>query len=421
MGVLRLEAGSLADMKLTGRTNDAAHEQSLAFFAMYGDLFGMSTPERELQLLGVSADNYGARHVEYVQLYKGVPVFGALMQVHFNKTGDLTDVNGVFIPKIGLDAVPVLSADAAAGQTIAAVARQQDAEGNPAQRMKERSGAYVRYEDVTGGLAQDGLVTASFVPQSGDLTFYMRQSYAYGYGTIYTVRVSTNTQTTHDDFTTIQTYQEADFTAAYHQFNVDLDAYSGQAIYVAFVMEQDDGDNWYLDDIASTTTCVPVSGGMLVGNVTSADTGAGLNGATVASQEYVTVTAAANYVTDVQTPTIVADAVVVQDFALTTINYTLTMHLVGSGVISPEVGAHSYISGTVVDLSATPSADWQFDGWSGDLISADNPTVLAMDGHKEVTAAFTLTVSDTGGLMDSDTVAITVTEHQIFLPLVLRN
>ncbi len=70
--------------------------------------------------------------------------------------------------------------------------------------------------------------------------------------------------------------------------------------------------------------------------------------------------------------------------------YTLTMGLVGSGVITPAVGAHSYLSGAVVSLSASPAVGWQFAGWSGDLESDANPTSLLMNGQKAVTATFTL-------------------------------
>ncbi len=71
--------------------------------------------------------------------------------------------------------------------------------------------------------------------------------------------------------------------------------------------------------------------------------------------------------------------------------YTLTMHLMGSGVITPRMGAHVYLSGTLVNLSAKPSPSWQFAGWTGDLTGAENPTTLTMDGHKAITATFTHT------------------------------
>ncbi len=281
--------------------------------------------------------------------------------------------------------------------------------------------AYVQYENVANGLAQDWLVTPRFTPRNGSaLTFTMRQSFAPDLDTTYTIRVSTGSQTTHADFAIVKTYREPDLGTSYQPYNVSLSAYAGQAIYVAFVMEQDNGDNWHLDDVTVTPgACNAVSGGMLVGNVAVGNTGAGVNGATVASQDYVSITtvsraaaddpalddgfyslfvpftgahpftaAALNYTTDVQTPTIAAEAITVQDFVLGAIDHTLTLHLAGSGVITPDVGAHSYLSGTLVDLSAAPADGWQFDGWSGDLTGADNPAALMMDAHKEVTATF---------------------------------
>ncbi len=69
--------------------------------------------------------------------------------------------------------------------------------------------------------------------------------------------------------------------------------------------------------------------------------------------------------------------------------YTLTMCMVGSGVVTPAVGAHSYLAGAEVELSATPAPGWQFDGWSGATLLL-NPTRVVMSTHKTVTATFTL-------------------------------
>jgi len=35
---------------------------------------------------------------------------------------------------------------------------------------------------------------------------------------------------------------------------IDLSAYDGDQIYIAFVMEQNDGDNWFIDDVNVTGT-----------------------------------------------------------------------------------------------------------------------------------------------------------------------
>ena len=111
--------------------------------------------------------------------------------------------------------------------------------------------AYVSYENVSGGNAEDWLVTAQFTPTAATniLTFKQRQAFSSDYGTTYTIRVSTASQTTHADFTTIDTQSESDFGLVYSTHNVDLSAYNGMPIYVAFVMDQDDGDSWYVDDV----------------------------------------------------------------------------------------------------------------------------------------------------------------------------
>ncbi|MCB9360012.1 MAG: choice-of-anchor J domain-containing protein [Flavobacteriales bacterium] len=111
--------------------------------------------------------------------------------------------------------------------------------------------AYINYENVTGGNAQDWLVTSQ-VNLSGNgnkLDFYMRQGYASDYGSIYTIRVSTLSQTNISDFTIIKTWNETDFGTTYGFQSVDLSAYDGQNVYIAFVMENDDGDSWRIDDI----------------------------------------------------------------------------------------------------------------------------------------------------------------------------
>ncbi|MCP4539523.1 MAG: PKD domain-containing protein [Chloroflexi bacterium] len=72
--------------------------------------------------------------------------------------------------------------------------------------------------------------------------------------------------------------------------------------------------------------------------------------------------------------------------------YTLTIATDGTGVgtVDPSVGAHSYLSGTVVPITATVGLNSTFDGWNGNLSGLTNPTSITMDGHKSVTATFDL-------------------------------
>lgn len=122
--------------------------------------------------------------------------------------------------------------------------------------------AFVRYEDVTGGTAEDWLVTPLVNltnMTASTLTFYGGQQYSAAYGTVYQVKVSTTSQTSHASFTNVATYAEADFTdittaPLTSLKTVDLSAYNGQQIYIAFVMTQDDGDNWFIDNVNVTGT-----------------------------------------------------------------------------------------------------------------------------------------------------------------------
>lgn len=120
--------------------------------------------------------------------------------------------------------------------------------------------AEVKDEDVVNS-AEDWLVTPQFTPTSDKyiLTFKQRQGYSGDFGTEYTVRVSTASQNAHSDFTIVDTQSEADFNTVYSSHNVDLTDYIGQPIYVAFVMKQDDGDRWFLDDVELIENANPPS------------------------------------------------------------------------------------------------------------------------------------------------------------------
>jgi hypothetical protein len=119
--------------------------------------------------------------------------------------------------------------------------------------------ANVTYENVSGGFAEDWLVTplVDLTNRSASsLSFYGGQHFSSNYGTVYKVKVSTTSQTNHASFTDIATYGEADFVAGATTSlkTIDLSAYNGQQIYIAFVMIQDDGDYWYIDNVNVTGT-----------------------------------------------------------------------------------------------------------------------------------------------------------------------
>jgi len=113
--------------------------------------------------------------------------------------------------------------------------------------------AFVEYEGVSGGLAEDWLVTPQFTPTANldGLSIFHRQDFEdVEYGSIYSIRVSPASQTNHADFTIIETMTESDLLETFAEKVIDLSAYNFMPIYVAFVMEQDNGDSWYIDDVS---------------------------------------------------------------------------------------------------------------------------------------------------------------------------
>jgi hypothetical protein len=76
------------------------------------------------------------------------------------------------------------------------------------------------------------------------------------------------------------------------------------------------------------------------------------------------------------------------------VQYTLDLTGVGSGSVLvdgvPQTLPWSgiYLCGTVVSIEAVPDTCYQFDNWTGDLVTTANPTTVTMDSAKAVTANF---------------------------------
>jgi TolB protein len=73
---------------------------------------------------------------------------------------------------------------------------------------------------------------------------------------------------------------------------------------------------------------------------------------------------------------------------LPTIQYTLTVDVIGGGSVALDPQQPTYAPGTVVELTATPDPGWSLYSWSGDLTGTENPTTITMDSDKVVTATF---------------------------------
>ncbi len=91
-------------------------------------------------------------------------------------------------------------------------------------------------------------------------------------------------------------------------------------------------------------------------------------------------------VTSFAFPPIAANQTIAASFAINT--YTLTLLTAGSGTVAAVPNQATYNHGTIVQLTATPSVNWNFDFWSGDGSGITNPLNVTMDANKSVTANF---------------------------------
>ena len=121
----------------------------------------------------------------------------------------------------------------------------------------ENAGGYMRvaYEAVTT-TAEDWLVSPAIAITTSNSLLQFDQTDAYNsdFGSTYTIRISTGTsQTTHTDFTIVDTQNETSVNGGaelqFSPYTVDLSAYEGSTVYIAFVLAQNDGDYWFIDNV----------------------------------------------------------------------------------------------------------------------------------------------------------------------------
>ncbi len=82
--------------------------------------------------------------------------------------------------------------------------------------------------------------------------------------------------------------------------------------------------------------------------------------------------------------------------------YPLSVATVGQGTVTRVPDQAFYGHGTVVRLTATPAAGWNFIGWSGGAAGSANPLDLTMFAARSVTATFSATNLVTNGSFDSN-------------------
>jgi uncharacterized protein (TIGR02145 family) len=76
--------------------------------------------------------------------------------------------------------------------------------------------------------------------------------------------------------------------------------------------------------------------------------------------------------------------------------YSLNISVEGNGTVNPNEGEFS--RGEKVTLTAIPEDGYLFEGWSGQVISYDNPLTITMEGNKTLKATFSNFIVNADGV-----------------------
>lgn len=92
-----LDGPGLLAPRLPG-TGAVPGARALAYFQANKALFKLRDPASELRLQDHSVDRLGSRHEAFQQMFQGVPVWGATLNAHFDRSGALYAVNARYAP-----------------------------------------------------------------------------------------------------------------------------------------------------------------------------------------------------------------------------------------------------------------------------------------------------------------------------------
>ncbi|HEV8524457.1 MAG TPA: M4 family metallopeptidase [Terriglobales bacterium] len=112
-----------ATIPLSGSYGTLA-DKAYGFFEEYGSVFGVTAARQQLAVSGVTSDEAGS-DVRMAERYGSLPVLNAAVIVHFDPSGNITAVNGTFVPGVKVPsraAVPPEDASATATSAVAALA-----------------------------------------------------------------------------------------------------------------------------------------------------------------------------------------------------------------------------------------------------------------------------------------------------------
>ncbi|HFD39157.1 MAG TPA: hypothetical protein ENJ31_04825, partial [Anaerolineae bacterium] len=129
---------------------------------------------------------------------------------------------------------------------------QQGTTGTPGSNGGPHSGTYYAWhnDDNTTGNAISWLVAPTFtVPAGGAMFSFWQRDYFQAYYNYHGVWVTTDTVSSDPNVVAYTEVYSGDVGENWEQTGIDLGAYAGEDLYVAFRYEGDYDDEWYVDDV----------------------------------------------------------------------------------------------------------------------------------------------------------------------------
>jgi Zn-dependent metalloprotease len=98
-------------------------EAARGFLSKYGQLFGLTDPANELNLMRERSLKDGRAFVRFQQHYQGIPILAGELIVQTNVNRNIISANGEILPELELDTTPHIQADAARQTALTQVAK----------------------------------------------------------------------------------------------------------------------------------------------------------------------------------------------------------------------------------------------------------------------------------------------------------
>jgi Zn-dependent metalloprotease len=100
------------DLFLELQSKNEFSKIATAFISANSEFFRIKNPAQELTAASIDEDDLGFKHIRFQQVFSGIPVWAAEINVHLNRLNNIYLVQGRYIPTpVGIDIHPALQED----------------------------------------------------------------------------------------------------------------------------------------------------------------------------------------------------------------------------------------------------------------------------------------------------------------------